>query len=158
MVRPVTYFSPITMLPRLSIFAVAYVAAVRADEGRLLQGSTAPDNVSSKLMIHVSAIGLAGLSTIPVPVSRGILKAPGGADEVNETIEWYDTSVHLLQFAIMRGLFQDRSSYAILQIFRHDRVYSTSGIGTSVRVHIFFSGGRAAFFISFILHRRVESF
>ena len=89
--QSMTYFAPATMLLQVSIYCLALLASASADKGRALQGSTAPDNVSSKLMIHVSAVGLAGLSTTPVPVSRGILKAPGGADEVNETIEWYDT-------------------------------------------------------------------
>ena len=55
-VRSMTYCAPATMLLRVSIYCMALFSSASADKGRSLQGSTAPDNVSSKLMIHVSVL------------------------------------------------------------------------------------------------------
>lgn len=72
-VRSMTYCGPATMLLRVSIYCMALLASASADEGRSLQGSTAPDNVSSKLMIHVSVNNLPDANRLRQVVVRCVV-------------------------------------------------------------------------------------
>ena len=153
---PVTYSSRNTML-RLSIYAVAFVAAAKANEGRFLQGSTAPDNVSSKLMIHVSAChrprGSPDINTsfflLVVGYFLRVLCIRNERNKIMNLSIWHFNLQKLggsYKKKHVAALF-DRNEVVCSPNCMHRLVQNVSGIATSVRV-VFVSCGHAIFFIS----------